>query len=130
MIGNCEQVTQVMYNLTKQFPGKLSSYDDLWRFTLVNYNAGAGCLYSAIQEAYSNREPLDWAHVAPYLEPACQEAIRYVESITGHKGPSLYTGGDLGEYGPDPFADDDDNFDEDEFVDEDEDEEENNLPED
>jgi hypothetical protein len=34
-------------------------------------------------------------HVAPYLEPACQEAIRYVESITGHQGPSLYTGGDL-----------------------------------
>jgi hypothetical protein len=132
MVGNCEQVTQVMYNITREFPGKLSSYPDLWRFTLVNYNAGAGCLYSAIQKAYSNREPLDWVHVAPYLEPACQEAIRYVESITGHQGPSLYTGGDLSIYGPDPFADDNDYFDDDEFVDEDEDEdnEEDESPED
>jgi hypothetical protein len=54
-----------------------------------------------------NREPLDWEHVAPYLEPACQQAIRYVESITGHSGPSLYTGGDLDLSGVDPFAPDD-----------------------
>jgi hypothetical protein len=133
MIGNCEQVTQVMWNLTSQFPGKLTSYNDLWRFTLVNYNAGTGCLYSAIQRAWSNREPLDWEHVAPYLEPACQEAIRYVESITGHQGPSLYTGGDLSLYGTEFIDDEDDEFfDEDEDLEDDEefDEEEDELPED
>jgi hypothetical protein len=130
LIGNCEQVTQVMYNLTRQYPGKLSHYNDLWRFTLVNYNAGTGCLYSAIQKAFNNREPLDWNHVAPYLEPACQGAIRYVESITGHQGPSLYTGGDLSAYGLDPFAVDDDDFYDDEFEYEDEDEFEDEYEED
>jgi hypothetical protein len=132
MMGNCEQVTQVMWNLTRQFPGKLSSYNDLWRFTLVNYNAGTGCLYSAVQRAWTNREPLDWEHVAPYLEPACQGAIRYVESVTGHRGPSLYTGGDMNLYGPDPFADQADEFvDEDEDLEEDEEDEEDqdDLPE-
>jgi hypothetical protein len=121
MIGNCEQVTQVMYNLTRQFPGKLSSYNDLWKFTLVNYNAGAGCLYSAVQKAWTNREPLDWEHVAPYLEPACQPAILYVESVTGHQGPSLYTGGNLTLYGPNIFVDDDEEFFDEEDLEEDED---------
>jgi hypothetical protein len=121
MVGNCEQVTQIWWNLTRQPPGKLTNYNDLWRFTLVNYNAGAGCLYSAAQRAWINREPLDWQHVAPYLEPACQEAIRYVESITGHTGPSLYTGGDRSIYRDDPFVDEGDEFDEDEDGNEDDD---------
>ncbi|HSV85639.1 MAG TPA: hypothetical protein VLH85_03625 [Levilinea sp.] len=130
LIANCEQVTQVFWNLTRQFPGRMSSYNDLWRFTLVNYNAGAGCLYRAVQRAWLNREPLDWEHVAPYLEPACQGAIRYVESITGHTGPSLYTGDDPNLLSIDPFATDDtfvdegDEWEEDEFE-----EDEDQLPE-
>lgn len=123
LLANCEQVTQIFWNLTRQFPGRVTSYNDLWRFTLVNYNAGAGCLYRAVQRAWMNREPLDWEHVAPYLEPACQQAIRYVESITGHSGPSLYTGGDLDLSGVDPFAPD-------EPLNEEGDEGEDGLPED
>ncbi len=89
--ANCAQTGQTLENITQLPAGQVASYEDLWRFTLVNYNAGVGCLYNAVDQAWSAREPIDWQHVAPYLEPACREAIRYVEFVTEWDGPSLYT---------------------------------------
>ncbi|MBI4926396.1 MAG: hypothetical protein HY835_01430, partial [Anaerolineae bacterium] len=82
MLANCEQTGQILRNLTGQDPGRVSSYEDLWRFTLVNYNAGPGCLSNAIRLAQANGRPLDWASVTTYLEPGCQAAIGYVEDIS------------------------------------------------
>lgn len=82
MLANCEQVGQVLTNITGVNPGQVSSYDDLWRFTLVNYNAGPGCLANAVQQAWDQNRVLDWASVATNLEPACQGASGYVEDIT------------------------------------------------
>lgn len=81
LLANCEQVGQIVYNTTRAPAGKVSFYEDLWRFTLVNYNAGPGCLTHAIQLAYANQEPLVWGHVIPYLEPGCQLSIDYVNDI-------------------------------------------------
>ncbi|MBK8782797.1 MAG: hypothetical protein IPO22_13540 [Anaerolineales bacterium] len=44
MIANCEQAGQVVYNYTGESPGDAATYEDMWKFTLVNYNAGGGCL--------------------------------------------------------------------------------------
>lgn len=83
ILANCEQVAQVLYNTTEQMPGQTTSYEDLWRFTLVNYNAGSGCLESAVQAAFTRQEPLDWPHIVENLEPACQRAISYIEDVSG-----------------------------------------------
>jgi len=80
--ANCEQVGRIITNLTQFSPGQVSSYEDLWRFTLVNYNAGPGCLSRAMQLAWQANQSLDWASVAANLEPACQLAIGYVEDIS------------------------------------------------
>lgn len=85
LLANCEQVGQVMRNITGLQPGTTTSYDDLWRFTLVNYNAGPGCLGNALNRARNNGEPLDWNHVSQRLEPACQGAIGYVEDISSSR---------------------------------------------
>jgi len=82
LLANCEQVGRIVTNITGQEPRTVSTYVDLWEFTLVNYNAGAGCLTHALNEAWINGEPLDWEHVAPYLEPACQGALDYVSDIS------------------------------------------------
>jgi hypothetical protein len=82
MLANCEQVGRIINNITQLSAGETSSYDNLWRFTLVNYNAGPGCLSNAIQKAWSANMPIDWANVTAYLEPACQGAIGYVEDIS------------------------------------------------
>ena len=82
LLANCEQVGQIIYNTTRQKAGEVSFYEDLWRFTLVNYNAGPGCLTNAIQQAYNNRVPMTWENVNRYLEPACQTSIDYVKDIS------------------------------------------------
>ena len=82
LLANCEQVGQILYNETQRAPGQVSSYEDLWRFTLVNYNAGSGCLINAIQQADAYNLPLNWENVSQYLAAgACQNSIDYVEDI-------------------------------------------------
>lgn len=87
LLANCEQVGQILYNRTATYPGQVSSYVDLWKFTLTNYNAGPGCLADAITDTISVGDPLDWDHVLKYLKPACQGAIDYVSDISAS---SLY----------------------------------------
>jgi hypothetical protein len=82
LLANCEQTGRIIYNTTERMPGSLTTYADLWRFTLVNYNGGAGCLANAINQAWTAREPLDWQHVSGHLDEACQGTIPYVEDVT------------------------------------------------
>lgn len=82
LVANCAQVDRMVYNLTAQTSGLMSSYTDLWRFTLINYNAGAGCLWTALSRTWKAGDPLDWLHVATNLEPACQGAVDYIYDIS------------------------------------------------
>ncbi len=82
LLANCEQVGQIIYDSTQKLAGEMSSYTDLWRFTLVNYNAGSGCLSHAIQAAVNDHQPLNWSTVSSYLEPVCQNAFNYVEDVS------------------------------------------------
>jgi hypothetical protein len=83
MLANCEQAGQLVENVTAGAPaGNSASYEDLWRFTLVNYNAGPGCLGNALDAAASQQLELTWENIAPLLEPACRGAIEYVNLIS------------------------------------------------
>jgi hypothetical protein len=82
LLANCEQAGQLVENVTGGLAGNAASYEDLWRFTLVNYNAGPGCLGNALDAVASQDQELTWENVASHLEPACQGAINYVESIS------------------------------------------------
>jgi len=82
MLANCEQVAQTIYNVTNLYPGQVSTYEDLWRYTLVNYNAGSGCLYNALVQVWVSDQPINWFTVSSNLEPACQGAVGYVEDIS------------------------------------------------
>lgn len=82
ILANCDQVGQTIYNATQKTPGTVSRYEDLWRFTLANYNGGPGCLAFAIFSTWSLREPMDWDHVSTHFTQPCQGAVAYVESIT------------------------------------------------
>jgi hypothetical protein len=81
VLGNCEQAGRIIRNTTSQAPGSVSSYEDLWRYTLVNYNAGPGCLSSAVQLAWRADRILDWSRVAGRLSPGCIQAVDYVAQI-------------------------------------------------
>jgi hypothetical protein len=82
LIANCRQTGQVVRNLTRNAPGASVSYENLWKFTLVNYNAGAGCLADAIASAQAHQLKLSWETITPYLPPACTPVIDYVSDIS------------------------------------------------
>lgn len=82
VIANCEQTGQIVSNLTNLRPGSVSPYEDLWRFTLVNYNVGAGCLTTALRRTIQTSGPMNWDNVSSKLERNCMVAIPYVQNIT------------------------------------------------
>jgi hypothetical protein len=82
LLANCEQAGQLVENITGGPAGDAASYEDLWKFTLINYNAGPGCLGNALDATTGLDEELNWENVSSHLEPACQGAIDYVNSIS------------------------------------------------
>jgi len=81
--ASCDQVAQIVFNATGELPGKVSSFEDLWRFTVANYHAGPGCLSYAIHTAWqANPSRLLWDEVATRFTPACQGVVPYVGEIT------------------------------------------------
>ena len=83
LVANCKQTGEVITLNYRSAPTNSASYEDMWRFTLANYNAGPGCLGLAVDQTSSAGEPLDWEHLSSHLTPACQGAIEYVNDISG-----------------------------------------------
>jgi len=83
LVASCRQADEVINLNYRSAPANTASYEDLWRFTLVNYNAGPGCLGLAVDKTSRSGQPLDWAHLSSNLTPACQGAIDYVNEISG-----------------------------------------------
>ncbi len=85
LLANCEQTGKIVQNVTGKSAGRTLDYETLWKLTLVNYNAGPGCLSEAFEQASqvaSAETPLGWDLVAQALDPACRGAIGYVEDIS------------------------------------------------
>lgn len=80
--ANAAQTAQIFWNVTGGPPGVETSYEDLWRLTLVNYNAGPGCLYEAVLETEADKQPITWENVSNHIGEDCEHAIQYVEEIT------------------------------------------------
>ena len=82
LLANCAQTGMIVHNTYGGAAGVSATYEDLWRFTLVNYHAGPGCLTLAIWETKRRAEPLDWEHLSSHLTPVCQGALDYVTYIS------------------------------------------------
>jgi len=82
LLASCEQAGQVIYNVTLQSPGDVASYEDLWKFTLVNYNAGAGCLTLVADAAWTTEHKLTWDRLSSHLISVCSPAAKYVNDIS------------------------------------------------
>jgi hypothetical protein len=90
LLANCEQAGKIVQNVSGKAPGLTTDYETLWRLTLVNYNAGPGCLVEAVRQAYQpeNEIPLNWERVAASLDEACRGVVPYVEDLTREVEPS------------------------------------------
>ncbi len=82
LLATCEQAGQVIYNTVRQSPGAVASYEDLWKFTLVDYNAGPGCLSLAVNETWNTEHKLTWDLLSNHFTPVCAPARDYVNDIS------------------------------------------------
>jgi hypothetical protein len=82
LLGSCEQTGRVVLNNTDLSPGKTTGYEDLWKFTLVDYNAGAGCLSLALGETIKKGQVLNWENLSSNLTVVCEGTKNYVEEIS------------------------------------------------
>jgi hypothetical protein len=82
MLANCGQAGQLVRNFKGGAPGESATYEDLWKFTLVNYNAGPGCLGDALDVTQIANEEFTWENVSSHLSPACAGAVDYVNEIS------------------------------------------------
>jgi hypothetical protein len=82
LLANCEQAGRIVRNVSGGAPGEAASYEDLWKFTLVNYHAGPGCIGEAVQITDDLDQPITWENVATNLQGVCRLAVDYVADIS------------------------------------------------
>lgn len=82
LLANCEQAGQIVKNVTGKTPGDAATYENLWKFSLVNYHAGSGCLGDALTSASGEGLELNWENVSSKLSKGCIGALEYVEDIS------------------------------------------------
>lgn len=87
LLGNCLQISQIIFNNTEKKPGEVSSFVDLWKYTLANYNAGPGCIGDAIQRAWDENQKINWDLVTQKMDPVCQLSVKYIEDVTNYPPP-------------------------------------------
>ena len=83
--ANCKQVDQVVRDVAKvETASMVSTYSDLWKITLYNYNAGSGCMENAIKRAWKQNPEgiLSWERVLNNLDVDCLGGVKYVDGIT------------------------------------------------
>jgi hypothetical protein len=74
--SQCRQTAYILSNQTSTL-----DYDTLWRFSMVGYHSGYECLQNSVQNVVDRHEPLDWDHVASYLEEDCPGSVAYVDDL-------------------------------------------------
>jgi len=82
LLANCGQAGQLVKNFTGGAAGNSASYEDLWKLTLANYNAGPGCLGDALDGTTSANQDLTWENISTHFSEGCQSAVNYVNSIS------------------------------------------------
>ena len=81
VVANCYQVNQLIVDQADQRAGEVSNYEDLWRITMGNYNAGSGCTRKAIIGVWDYYKFINWLHISEQYDKGCQGAIDYVSGV-------------------------------------------------
>jgi hypothetical protein len=84
LLANCEQAGNIIADISDAPAGRSVPYEDMWRYTLINYNAGPGCLLDAVKKSKANggENPFSWANVTAQLSSVCYKGVEYVNDIS------------------------------------------------
>jgi hypothetical protein len=73
--ANCAQAKHIL-NVKGAYA---TSYEDMWRFTMVSYHSGYQCLIDGVTAVRINQDPMDWEHLSEQL--TCEGAADYVDAL-------------------------------------------------
>ncbi len=82
MRANTVQVGQVMQNITKVSAVFITTYENLWDFTLANYHVGNQCVADGVTYLYNNEIPITFENYCQ-LSTTCPTACLFVERVKG-----------------------------------------------
>lgn len=82
LVGHCQQTQQMITNITGKKGGDVASYEDLWKYTIANYNAGSRCIGDALDQTSRKGLSLTWENVSTTLNVNCPAAVEYIDTIT------------------------------------------------
>jgi hypothetical protein len=75
LYANCVQADAIL-----KLHEVTANYEDSWKFTLVSYHSGFGCLQSAIEKSSAEAgTQIDWKTVSANME--CQGAVDYIDKF-------------------------------------------------
>lgn len=80
----CEQTTHLVFNATGWRSNLVVDYGTLWKLTLMDYNAGANCVFNSVRDAFKRTNgPVDWPNiVAVTTDSLCLRGIYYANQVT------------------------------------------------
>jgi hypothetical protein len=84
LMGYCYQTEQLIYNATGWNSIYAVDYTTIWKLTLMNYNAGPGCVFNAVSKAFEDTEgPIRWPDIVANTKgDQCLRGMYYATSIT------------------------------------------------
>jgi hypothetical protein len=84
LMGYCYQTEQLIYNATGWNPILAVDYATIWKLTLMNYNAGPGCVYEAVKDAFKTTNgPIRWPDIVAHTSgEQCLRGMYYAQQIT------------------------------------------------
>jgi hypothetical protein len=79
--ASAEQSGQLVQNISGQEIIYVASYTDMWKITIGNYNAGAGCIGDSLNQVVENDESITWDAVVSHLSSICSPSEAYVRQV-------------------------------------------------
>ena len=83
LLASSKQVGQLVVNTGGREPAAQSTYEEMWKITIGNYNAGSGCIGNALQSITGNGLELTWQQVVAQMLGNCKNASDYVDRVLG-----------------------------------------------
>ncbi|MEJ2759456.1 MAG: hypothetical protein P8046_13330, partial [Anaerolineales bacterium] len=81
--ANSIQMGQLIENITGQAPGYVSTYEDMWDFTIANYHVGAGCMAEGIEAIADVGETITFEDFCQ-SNTDCPTACLFVERVKNY----------------------------------------------
>ena len=83
LLASSKQVGQLVVNTGGREPAAQTTYEEMWKITIGNYNAGSGCIGNALQSITGNGLELTWQQVVAQMLGNCKNASDYVDKVLG-----------------------------------------------